>query len=86
MSITLRIYTPEKEYKPQKADKVIVPVSQGNFTLIHGHAPRSQILTDGDVQLLDENNKAFKKWHISGGMAEIAEDVCQIAVEEIEEI
>ena len=86
MSIVLKIYTPEKTYKPQKADKVIVPIKQGNFTIIHGHAPRSQILTDGVIQLLDENNNTFKKWHINGGMAEIAEDTCQVAVEKIEEI
>ena len=85
MSIILKIYTPEKEYKPQKADKVIVPIEKGNFTIIHGHAPRSQILTSGQVVLLDENNNTFKKWHIGGGIAEISEDVCQIAVEEITE-
>ena len=86
MSLVLKIYTPEKTYKPQKAEKVLVPIKQGNFTIIHGHAPRSELLTDGVVMLLDENNNAYKKWHIGGGMTEIAEDVCQIAVEKIEEI
>lgn len=86
MSIILKIYTPEKAYTPHKADKVVLPIDKGNLTVLHNRAPRSQVLKKGVVQLLDENNNAFKKWRISGGLAEIAQDVCQIAVEDIEEI
>jgi F0F1-type ATP synthase epsilon subunit len=86
MYIVLKINTPEKTYKPQKANKVVLPVKEGNLTIIKDRAPRSQILTEGMVMLLDEQNTILKKWHIGGGVAEIAEDVCQIAVENIEEI
>ena len=86
MSIILKIYTPEKVYTPHKADKVVLPIDKGNLTVLHGRAPRSQVLKEGVVQLLDENNNAFKKWHVGGGVAEIAQDVCQIAVEDVQEI
>lgn len=86
MAIGLKIYLPDRVFVQTKADKVLLPVIEGNLTIINERAPRSQLLTEGVVALLDENNNAFKKWKIGGGVAEIAEDVCQIAVEQIEEI
>ncbi len=86
MSITLHIYTPQTTYPPQKADKVVLPVKEGNLTIIKDRAPRSQVLSSGTLSLLDENNQAFKSWQIEGGLAEIAEDICTIAVENIKEI
>lgn len=86
MSIVLKIYTPEKVYAPYKADKIVLPIEKGNLTIIHGRAPRSQVLVAGKVMLLDENNNVFKKWQIGGGLLEVAEDVCQIAAEAVEEI
>lgn len=82
----MKIETPEKTYKPQKADKVVLPVMEGNLTIIEGRAPRSQLLTEGALMLLDAQNTVIKKWHIGTGVAEIAQDVCQIAVENIEEV
>lgn len=85
MSITLHIYTPEKLFGKYTADKVIVPVREGNLTIIHKRAPRSGLLTEGKVVLLNENNKPFKQWHIIGGIMEIASDICKIAVQNIEQ-
>jgi len=86
MSVTLQINTPEKAGKKYQADKVVMPVAAGNLTVISSRAPSSQVLTEGVVMLLNENNEAFKKWRIGGGLVEIAEDVCQIAAECVEEI
>ena len=86
MSVTLQINTPEKTGKKYQADKVVMPVAVGNLTVISSRAPSSQVLTQGVVMLLNENNEAFKKWRIGGGMVEIAEDVCHIAAEDVEEI
>lgn len=86
MSVTLQINTPEKAGKKYQADKILMPVEAGNLTVISLRAPSSQILTQGVVMLLNENNEPFKKWRIGGGMVEIAEDFCQIATEDVEEI
>jgi len=86
MAIDLKIYQPDKVYIETQADKVVLPVSEGNLTVIHKRAPRIQLLTEGEISLLDTQNQTFKKWKIDGGIAEIAEDVCQVAVENIEEI
>ena len=81
MSIKLEIYTPEKNIGKYTADKVIVPVAEGNLTIICERAPRSALLTKGCIVLLNEHNQSFKKWHITGGIME----VCKVAVEEITE-
>ena len=86
MSIQLKIYLPNKVFAHTKADKVVLPVSEGTLTVIHDRAPRSQLLTEGIIALLDEHNQTFKQWKIPGGIAEIAEDVCILAVEDIKEI
>jgi len=86
MAIELVISLPDRVYIKTKADKVVLPVKEGNLTIILGRAPRSQLLTGGVIALLDSQNKPFQSWRIGSGIAEIAEDVCKVAVEEIEEI
>ena len=81
MAIRLEIYTPEKTWPAYTADKIILPVSAGNLTIIKDRAPRSQVLTSGQIMALDSNNHIQKVWTIDGGLAEIATDVCKIATE-----
>lgn len=83
MSITLELYTPEKKIGKYTADKVIVPVTEGNLTIIHERAPRSSLLTGGKIVLLDAQNQPFKTWLITGGIMEVASDICRIAAENI---
>lgn len=85
MTIRLEIYTPEKTWPSFTADKIILPVSKGNLTVIKDRAPRSQVLTSGQIMALDGNNHIQKVWTIDGGLAEIASDVCKIATERVQE-
>ena len=85
MAIKLKIYLPDKLFTETSADKVMLPVKEGYLTIIHERAPRSQLLVEGTVNLLDTNNQSFKRIKIAAGFAEIAEDICQIATESAEE-
>lgn len=82
MSVRLNIYLPDRMLPDENADKVVLPVAVGNLTVIKDRAPTSQLLVCGAVQLLDSNNHVQKRWFINGGIADIAQDVCKIAVEE----
>ncbi|MBQ7659281.1 MAG: hypothetical protein IJS26_00860 [Alphaproteobacteria bacterium] len=86
MTIKLEISLPDRVYATASADKVVLPVKEGNLTVILGRAPRSQLLTEGIIALLDVQNKTLQSWRIGGGIAEIANDVCKVAVEQIEQI
>lgn len=85
MSVEIKICTPEKVVLTASADKVVLPVMEGTLTIIHERAPRLQILTLGAVVLLDEHNREIKKYQISGGLADIALDVCTLAVQGFEQ-
>lgn len=82
MSIELQINLPDRRVPVQKADKVVLPIFNGNLTVIDGRAPTMQLLDAGVISLLDENNLSTHKWFINGGVADIAEDKCHIAAEE----
>jgi len=86
MAIDLKIYLPDKVYIETSANKIVLPVKEGNLTIIHKRAPRSQLLVEGIVALLDTQNLILKRFKIGGGFAQIAQDICQIAVENVEEI
>lgn len=85
MTIQLEIYTPEKKWPVYRADKIVLPVKEGYLTVIKDRAPRSQVLVAGHIMALDAQNKIQKTWEISGGLAEIALDVCKIATEHAQE-
>lgn len=82
MAIRLNIYLPDRALPGETADKVVLPIKEGNLTVIEERAPRSQLLTTGAVQLLDAQNHMSKRWFINGGIADIADNVCKIAVEQ----
>jgi len=83
MPITLKIYLPDKILPEEKADKVVLPAAIGKLTVINDRAPTIQLLTIGLMELLDSENKTFKRWFIDGGMADIANDVCTLTTERI---
>lgn len=83
MPIRLVLNLPEKTLAKETADKVILPVAEGNLTVIKERAPRLQLLVAGDVILLDADNQEIKRFAIGGGLADIAEDVCTVAAKEV---
>lgn len=84
MPVALKVYTPEKLVLSDVADKVVLPVQEGTLTIIHDRAPRLQILTAGKILLLNEKNESVKTFLILGGVADIASDVCTLAVQGFE--
>jgi F0F1-type ATP synthase epsilon subunit len=86
MSIQLKISLPESSLPTVDADKVVLPVLEGTLTVIKDRAPELRLLTAGKIVLLDENNHAFRQWTISGGVADIAEDVCSVATTTAQEL
>lgn len=82
MSVTLKINLPDRSLKEEKSAKIVLPIENGTLTVIEDRAPTMQMLTVGVVKLLDDQNQTTKRWFINGGVADIASNYCQIAVEE----
>ena len=83
MTISLTICLPDNVYVTENTDKVILPVENGNFTVIDGRAPTVLLLSTGLVQCLDEKNEVKKLYFINNAMADIANNVCSIAAERL---
>lgn len=83
MSVQLQLCTPEQLVTDEKVVKVLLPVPEGTLTVIEDKAPTSLILTLGLVATMDSNNKLLKKWFISGGFADVANNVCKVAADKV---
>lgn len=83
MSVQLQLCTPEQLLTNEKVVKILLPVPEGTLTVIDDKAPTSFILASGLVATMDSNNKLLKKWFISGGFADVANNVCKVAADKV---
>lgn len=82
MPIKLKINLPNCSLPEENFAKVILPISKGTLTVIEDRAPTMLLLEAGVVALADDENHIHKRWFINGGIADIAENKCTLAVEE----
>lgn len=83
MSVQLQLCTPEQLLTDEKVVKILLPVPEGTLTVIDDKAPTSLMLTLGLVATMDSNNKILKRWFISGGFADVANNVCKVAADKV---
>lgn len=83
MTISLTICLPDNVYVKEESAKIVLPVMQGNLTVIKDRAPSVVLLTTGLVQCLNENNEIKKQYFINNGVADIVNDTCSIAAEKL---
>ncbi|MBQ8870094.1 MAG: hypothetical protein IJ019_01810 [Alphaproteobacteria bacterium] len=83
MTISLTICLPDNVYVKETADKVVLPVEQGNFTVIDDRAPTVLLLHTGLIQCLNEKNEIKKCYFINNGMADIVNNTCLVAAERL---
>ena len=78
-SLTLKIYTPEKTALNTKAYRVQLPYGKINLTVLQDRAPTSLVIHAGVLQILEPDD-SIKAWYfIDSGVADIAQDTCQIS-------
>lgn len=78
-NVTLKIWTPERTAMNRKVYRVVLPYGTTNLTVIEDRAPTSLVIHAGVMQILDENEQ-IKDWYfIDSGVADIADNVCQIS-------
>ena len=79
-NLILKIFTPQKNVLNRKVYRVVLPYGKVNLTLIKDRAPTSLILQAGAVQILDKNDQVQEVYFIDGGVADIADNVCNLSV------
>ncbi len=76
----LEVVTPEAVIYSGEVDSVTLPGVKGSFTLLTRHAPLISALGKGKVIIKGKESKEFD---ITGGFAEVNQDVVNVCLEEV---
>ncbi len=71
MALNFELVTPEKLVRSQEVHSVVVPGSEGEFTVLEGHAPIMSTIRDGVLQVFVTANAQPENITIRGGFAEV---------------
>jgi len=78
----LEIITPDKKVYEGTVKLVKVPGSKGSFEVLRNHAPIISTLENGEVKIIDENDKT-EFFEIGGGVIEVKQNKIIILAESI---
>ena len=79
--VSFRLVMPERELLNTEADMVVVPGSEGDFGVLHGHAPLISTVRPGVLEVF-QGAKAEQRFLIAGGFAEVTPERCTVLAEE----
>ena len=79
--VNFRLVMPERELLATEADMVVVPGSEGDFGVLHGHAPLISTVRPGVLEVF-QGNKAEQRFLVAGGFAEVTPERCTVLAEE----
>ena len=79
--VTFRLVMPERELLNTEADMVVVPGSEGDFGVLHGHAPLISTVRPGVLEVI-QDNKVDKRFIVVGGFAEVTPERCTVLADE----
>ena len=79
--VTFRLVMPERELLATEADMVVVPGSEGDFGVLHGHAPLISTIRPGVLEVL-QGNKVEQRFMVAGGIAEVTPERCTVLADE----
>ena len=79
--VSFRLVMPEREVLATEADMVVVPGSEGDFGVLHGHAPLISTVRPGVLEVL-QGNKVEQRFMVAGGIAEVTPERCTVLADE----
>ncbi len=79
--VTFRLVMPERELLATEADMVVVPGTEGDFGVLHGHAPLISTVRPGVLEVF-QGNKVDKRYLVVGGFAEVTPERCTVLADE----
>ena len=79
--VTFRLVMPERELLATEADMVVVPGSEGDFGVLHGHAPLISTVRPGVLEVF-QGNKVEQRFIVAGGFAEVTPERCTVLADE----
>jgi len=79
--LSFRLVIPERELLAIDADMVVVPGSEGDFGVLHGHAPLISTVRPGVIEVI-QASKVEQRFIVVGGFAEVTPERCTVLANE----
>ena len=79
--VSFQLVMPEREVLATEADMVVVPGSEGDFGVLHGHAPLISTVRPGVLEVI-QGNKVDQRFIVVGGFAEVTPERCTVLANE----
>ena len=79
--VKFRLVMPERELLATEADMVVVPGSEGDFGVLHGHAPLISTVRAGVLEVF-QGSKVEQRFLVVGGFAEVTPERCTVLANE----
>jgi F-type H+-transporting ATPase subunit epsilon len=70
--LAVQLVTPEREVLRETVDRLTCPTSDGQITILPGHAPLVATLVSGELVAHDEHGE--HNIHVAGGFVEVRPD------------
>lgn len=82
-SIHFELVSPERLLMDIAATSVVVPGSEGDFTVLPGHAPVMSTIRPGVVEVMETESGEPSRLFVRGGFAEVTSEGLVILAEEV---
>ena len=84
MALKFELVTPARLERTADVYMVTVPGSEGDFSVLEGHAPFMSTIRDGAVQVYKTEGSAPELIEVRGGFAEVNEKGLTVLAEHVE--
>ena len=86
MPLHFELVTPERLYRSDDVYMVVVPGTEGDFSVLEGHAPMmSTLRSDAALEIYASAGAVPEKLSIAGGFAEVNENGLTVLAERVVE-
>ncbi len=82
-SIHFELVSPERLLMDIAATSIVVPGSEGDFTVLPGHAPVMSTIRPGVVEVVESEGGEPSRLFVRGGFAEVTSEGLVILAEEV---
>ena len=84
MALKFELVTPARLERSSDVYMVTVPGSEGDFSVLEGHAPFMSTVRDGDLKIYTAANAEPQTLRVEGGFAEVNEQGLTVLAERVD--
>ena len=86
MALHFELVSPERLVRSGEVHMVVVPGTEGEFSVLAGHAPFMSTIHPGELAIYETAGSPPQRLRIDGGFAEVSEKGLTILAEKLEPV